>query len=89
MSGFHVGDEVIHIFGQGGGERIAKDLDLPLLATIPLDPAVCAAGDEGEPMVARQPDAPVSRAFSGLARAVADGLARTDNGAEADLTLEW
>jgi ATP-binding protein involved in chromosome partitioning len=39
------------VFGTGGGRRLAGELDVPLLATIPLDPRVREAGDAGEPLV--------------------------------------
>jgi ATP-binding protein involved in chromosome partitioning len=38
-------------FGEGGGERLAAHLDVPLLGSIPLAPAVSAGGDAGEPVV--------------------------------------
>ena len=37
------------LFGSGGGERLAADIGVPLIGTIPLDPAVAAGGDRGEP----------------------------------------
>jgi ATP-binding protein involved in chromosome partitioning len=39
------------VFGHGGGERLAAELEIPLLATIPLDPRLRESGDEGEPLV--------------------------------------
>jgi ATP-binding protein involved in chromosome partitioning len=39
------------VFGQGGGERLADELDVPLLGRIPLDPRLREAGDAGEPLV--------------------------------------
>jgi ATP-binding protein involved in chromosome partitioning len=39
------------VFGSGGGERLADELGVPLLAAIPLDPRVREAGDAGEPLV--------------------------------------
>jgi ATP-binding protein involved in chromosome partitioning len=38
------------LFGSGGGERLARELGVPLIGTIPLEPAVSAAGDTGEPV---------------------------------------
>ncbi len=37
-------------FGEGGGERLAADLSVPLLGSIPLEPAVSAGGDAGAPV---------------------------------------
>jgi ATP-binding protein involved in chromosome partitioning len=37
------------LFGEGGGTRLAEQIGVPLLGQIPLDPAVAAGGDTGEP----------------------------------------
>jgi len=39
------------IFGSGGGEAFAEDVDMPFLGTLPLDPAVREGGDAGRPIV--------------------------------------
>jgi ATP-binding protein involved in chromosome partitioning len=50
MSGFNCSHgEHYDLFGSGGGERLAQEIGAPLLARIPLDPAVSAGGDRGEP----------------------------------------
>ncbi len=43
------------IFGSGGGERLAKEVGLPLLGQIPLYPRVLEGGDRGAPIVAADP----------------------------------
>ncbi|MDD2836140.1 MAG: Mrp/NBP35 family ATP-binding protein [Methanothrix sp.] len=53
MSGLvcpHCG-ESISIFGSGGGEKMAEEMDVPFLGAIPIDPKVCALGDRGETFV--------------------------------------
>ncbi|KAF5088061.1 Iron-sulfur cluster carrier protein [anaerobic digester metagenome] len=58
MSGFicpHCGEEV-DLFGKGGGERIAQEHNVPFLGSLPLDPEVRKAGDEGRPFIIRQKD---------------------------------
>ena len=53
MAGFvcpHCG-EVTHIFSKGGGETMAAKAGVPLLASVPLDPAIVEAGDSGKPYV--------------------------------------
>lgn len=53
MSGLvcpHCG-EIISIFGSGGGEKMAEEMDVPFLGAIPMDPKVCALGDRGETFV--------------------------------------
>ena len=39
------------VFGSGGGARLAEELGVPLLGTIPLDPRVRESGDAGQPLV--------------------------------------
>jgi len=42
--------ERYELFGSGGGRRLADDIGAPLLASIPLEPAVARGGDRGEPV---------------------------------------
>jgi ATP-binding protein involved in chromosome partitioning len=58
------------LFGQGGGEELARELGVPLLARVPLVPALRVGGDEGRPITVVAPDDEASRAF----RAVAERL---------------
>jgi ATP-binding protein involved in chromosome partitioning len=62
------------IFGQGGGRRVADEYGVPLLAQIPLDPAVRAGGDEGMPITVRRRASPQAGAFRALAAAVVGRL---------------
>lgn len=48
----------IDLFGSGGGKRIAEELGVPFLGSIPLDPDMRKAGDEGKPFVIRSRDSP-------------------------------
>jgi ATP-binding protein involved in chromosome partitioning len=66
------------LFGSGGGEALARDVDAPLLATIPFDPRLGALSDAGEPIVLAEPDAPASRAIVDLAATIA--AARREQG---------
>jgi ATP-binding protein involved in chromosome partitioning len=59
------------LFGSGGGKALAREIGVPLLGRIPLDPALREAADRGEPLVWEQPDAASSREISALAEAVA------------------
>ena len=63
-------DEVTMIFGEGGGEALAEELEVPFLGRIPLDAAVARAGDRGEPTVAGNPESPAGVALAGVAREV-------------------
>jgi ATP-binding protein involved in chromosome partitioning len=62
------------IFSSGGGERCAADLKIPFLGPIPLDATVRECGDAGKPIVAAHADHPVSEAYRGIARTLAEQL---------------
>jgi ATP-binding protein involved in chromosome partitioning len=66
----HCGERT-DIFSHGGGERAAAKLGVPFLGAIALDPAIREGGDEGEPIVVRDPDSPQARSFREVARNVA------------------
>jgi ATP-binding protein involved in chromosome partitioning len=63
--------ERYELFGHGGGLRLAGEIGAPLLASIPLEPAVGLGGDKGEP-VALDPDGEAARAFAGLVEAIVE-----------------
>jgi ATP-binding protein involved in chromosome partitioning len=54
----------IDIFKVGGGKNIAKDLSVPYLGKIPIDPAICVDSDSGTPFVAENPASPTVKAFT-------------------------
>src|SRR6266851_4251273 len=60
------------IFGDTGGQRVAEEYGVPLLARIPLDPETRVAGDQGTPITIRKPESPQAEAFRALAQVVAD-----------------
>jgi ATP-binding protein involved in chromosome partitioning len=62
------GDE---LFGSGGGDALAQEVEAPLLGRIPFDPKLAAYADEGEPIVLAEPEAEVSQAIMALAEAIA------------------
>ncbi|MGY9071521.1 MAG: Mrp/NBP35 family ATP-binding protein [Acidimicrobiales bacterium] len=51
------------VFGEGGGQRLADEIEVPLLGSIPLEPAVSSGGDNGEPVVLTN-TGPAALAFS-------------------------
>jgi len=61
----------LDLFGQGGGERLAKEAGVPFIGAIPIDPAVRMGGDSGQPVVLSRPDSAVGKALSAIARDVA------------------
>jgi Mrp family chromosome partitioning ATPase len=65
MSGFvcpHCG-EAVNPFKAGGGEKAAREMGVPFLGRIPMDPRIVESGDSGTPFVESFPDSPATRAF--------------------------
>ena len=60
------------VFGSGGGQELADGLHIPLLGSVPLDPAFRESGDAGEPLVIARPKAPAAAAISAIADAIAE-----------------
>ena len=58
------------IFGEGGGRQAAEHLGVPLMAQVPLMPAMREGGDTGTPIVLAEPDAPASIALREAAEAI-------------------
>ena len=58
------------LFGQGGGDALARDAGAPLLGQVPLEPSVAAGGDEGSPVVLG--DGPAAEAFRAIATTIVD-----------------
>jgi ATP-binding protein involved in chromosome partitioning len=56
----------IDLFGRGGGEKAARKLGVPYLGSIPLDPVMVKAGDEGRPFVFRHADTPAWKAVDAV-----------------------
>ncbi len=71
MSDWTDADGVAHaMFGTGGGADVAARLDVPLFGTIPLTPAVIAAGDTGVPFALGEQADPATSAFASIVDAV-------------------
>ena len=69
MSGFVTPDgDRYQIFGEGGGQSLAADLDVPLLAKVPLTMALREQSDAGIPLVFSDPDDPAAQALRQGAR---------------------
>ena len=62
------------IFGSGGGQRLAGELELPLLGQVPLYPRVQEGGDAGQPIVVAEPASGAAKAMDALAGRVAEVL---------------
>jgi len=80
MSGFTCPScgTVSHIFHDGGGEQIARELGVAFLGKVPLDPAVVDSGDSGMPLVKSAPDSPAAAAYRQIAALLMRDGTRTD-----------
>jgi len=76
MSWFETPEGTRHeIFGSGGGQALADELGVPLLAQVPLEPLLSQGGDVGTPAVIAAPGTPAARALQAAAdRIVAEIL---------------
>jgi ATP-binding protein involved in chromosome partitioning len=71
MSGFTTpSGERFTIFGEGGGQLLADELDVPLLGKVPLEEGLRVCADEGRPLVVEDPDSPAAQALFQLARGI-------------------
>jgi ATP-binding protein involved in chromosome partitioning len=71
MSGFTTPDgQRFTIFGEGGGQLLADELEVPLLGKVPLAEDLRAHADTGTPLVLEQPDHPASQAIRAAARGI-------------------
>lgn len=64
-----------HIFGEGGGQSMSDQYDVPFLGSLPLDIRIREETDAGKPTVAAEPEAVISKIYRDIARRVAAKLA--------------
>ena len=64
------GGQRTHLFGQGGGRKLAATAGVPFLGEVPIDPRVTECGDAGDPVVHKYPDSDVAKAYRTVAAAV-------------------
>ena len=94
MAGFVCGhcQEITPIFRQGGGEKMAKEMGVPLLGSIPIDAQISEASDLGTPMVTAHPNAEVSIRYLTIARQLAAKLSVMNLESSAQfkpLSMDW
>jgi ATP-binding protein involved in chromosome partitioning len=65
-----------HIFGEGGGERMAAQYAVPYLGALPLDIRIREQADGGTPSVAAMPDSDIAARYRAIARNTAGRLSR-------------
>jgi len=76
-----------HIFGEGGGERIAQEFNTQLLGSLPLSKYVREQSDSGLPVVADDPQSNIANMYRNVARNVAVALSRLDNQTVPDIQI--
>lgn len=74
-----------HIFGQGGGERMAADYGIGYLGGVPLDGQIRSDADGGKPTVVNDPDGEIANRYREIARTMAARL----SGKKKDFTSEF
>jgi ATP-binding protein involved in chromosome partitioning len=69
MAGFVTPDgQRYALFGEGGGQALADELDVPMLGKVPLTMPLREQSDAGEPLVFTDPDDPAAQAVRHAAR---------------------
>jgi ATP-binding protein involved in chromosome partitioning len=61
----------LDIFGTGGGAQLAKEAGVPFFGTIPMDAEVRVGGDNGKPVIVKNPGSPAALALAAIAEQVA------------------
>ncbi len=73
MAGFTTeAGEHINMFGEGGGQELADELGVPLIASVPLDPLVVSGGDDGLPVLQTESGSPAAVAIAGAAKRIVE-----------------
>jgi ATP-binding protein involved in chromosome partitioning len=62
------------LFGEGGGQRLADEVGLPLLGQVPLFPPVMKGGDTGIPIVVADPSSSAAKALAAITTKVEQRL---------------
>lgn len=75
------------IFGTGGGEKLATELNISFLGGIPLDPRIREGGDSGKPIVQDLPDIKESKIIIDIAKKLDERVSTKDSGS-ADIEIE-
>jgi len=64
-----------HVFGSGGGQKMASAYGVPMLGSLPLEVAIREQGDAGRPVVMAKPESPAAQAYREASRRLAAMLA--------------
>ena len=69
-------DRKYYLFGEGGAQRLAAELDVPVLGAVPIEQGTREAGDAGTPVVLAEPESASARAFAEVAERTAAEVER-------------
>jgi ATP-binding protein involved in chromosome partitioning len=88
MSGFvcpHCGEKS-NIFESGGGQKIAEELGMTFLGSIPIDQRICEDADRGKPFIVEHPSSPASKSFMEIVNKIEDFLNKKDASRNKEVT---
>ena len=69
-------DRKYYLFGEGGAQKLAAELDVPVLGEVPIEQAAREAGDRGTPVVLAEPESATAKAFTAMAERVTAAVER-------------
>jgi ATP-binding protein involved in chromosome partitioning len=62
----------LEMFGSGGGQRLADELQIPLFGSIPLQPGMAELADRGKPIVVAEPNSPAAATLTAISKALVE-----------------
>ena len=77
------------IFRGGGGDRMSRELGVPFLGTIPLDPDIVTCGDQGRPLVLDKPESSAAQVYLAIATELNDRLQGLPSAALKPFAWTW
>ncbi|MDT0632691.1 Mrp/NBP35 family ATP-binding protein [Rubrivirga sp. S365] len=81
-------DRRYYLFGEAGAQKLAAELDVPVLAEVPIEQATREAGDRGTPVVLKEPESAAARAFAQAAERVVAEVERRNDAAPPTQPIE-
>ena len=81
-------DRRYYLFGEAGAQKLAAELDVPVLAEVPIEQATREAGDRGMPVVLKEPDSAAAKAFAQAAERVVAEVERRNASAPPTQPIE-
>jgi len=84
----HCGSDT-DVFGQGGGDHMSAELDVPFLGAIPLDVDIVTGGDDGRPIVIERPESVATATFLEIAEALDTQLQGLDTATMGSFNWTW